>query len=114
MSVEVVSAIGYGLLVLVIAVLAWVGPQLVANRVVAAVYRTAINTAEHFGGVEWLKSDEGVAYRLMLVRRAYDALPSPIGPLPWKLVISRETFCDLVEKAFVRMLDLATQLEVAE
>lgn len=104
-------AIGFGILTAVIAVLAWLGPQLVANRVVAAVYRVAINTAEHLGGIEWLRSEDGVAYRLMLVRRAYDAIPSPIGPIPWKFLVSRELFCDTVEKAFIKMLDLAANLE---
>lgn len=85
-------------------------------RVVGAVYRLAIKEAHEYGdlGLTWLQSPLGVAYRKELAERAYDALPSNVGGVPigiLKTFISRDKFVELVEKAFVEMVELADRLE---
>lgn len=100
--------IGVGTLAVLAAVI-W--PQLLANRVVGAVYRAALGAAEQYGGLEWLRSPDGVAYRKALVRRAYAVLPSPLGPVHWKLLLSEDRFCSLVELAFLKVVSLADDLQ---
>lgn len=103
-------ALAVGILAIVLVVVAWYGPRLAATRVVASVYRVALEAAETYGGIEWLRGPDGVAYRKMLVRRAYDVFPSPIGPIHWKLFVTQERFCEWVEQAFQAMLDLAEDI----
>lgn len=90
-----------------------------ARETVAAVYRVAIRAAEELQdeGLEWLRSPDGVAYRKELAERGYDALPASIGPVPVgmvKLLISREKWCELVERAFQEMAELAERIELSE
>jgi hypothetical protein len=89
-------------------------PRQVAMKVVAAVYRASFNAAQEYGGIGWLRSESGIAYRKMLVRRAYAIAPNPIGPVPWKLFVTEERFCALVEAAFIKMVELAENLAASE
>ena len=102
-----IGAVGFVLTLAVVFV-----PRQLAMKAVAAVYRASLSVAEDCGGLEWLKSPEGVAYRKLLVRRVYALAPSPV--VPWKLFVSEEAFCALVEVAFVRMLVLATTLAASD
>lgn len=84
------------------------------RETVAAVYRVALHAAAGLGGLEWLRSPEGIAYRRDLAARAYDVLPLRLGPIPIgivKLWLSREQFAALVEAAFVEVVALAERLE---
>lgn len=87
------------------------------RETVAAVYRVAIKAAADLGdeGLRWLRSEEGIAYRRGLAARAYDAIPSNLGPVPvglLKLLVSREQFAGLVENAFEEIVALADKLEL--
>lgn len=86
---------------------------------VAAVYRVAIRAASDLGdeGLRWLRSEDGITFRKKLAARAYDTIPSHIGPVPVgmvKLLISREQFADLVENAFEEIVILADRLELVK
>ncbi len=90
-----------------------------ARETVAAVYRVAIHAASELQdeGLEWLRSEAGIAYRKELAGRAYDLLPERVGVVPVgfvKLVISREKFCEMVEAAFQKIVKVADRLELPE
>lgn len=87
------------------------------RETVAAVYRVAIKAASDLGdeGLRWLRSEEGIAFRRDLAARAYDAIPSALGPVPVgviKLLVSRDQFAGLVENAFEEIVALADKLEL--
>jgi hypothetical protein len=84
------------------------------RETVAAVYRVAIKVAEELkhDGLDWLLSEEGVAYRKALVLDFYSHLPDRLGPVPiglLKPLLPATTFVDLVEQAFQRVVALAKQ-----
>lgn len=88
-----------------------------ANQTVAAVYRAAIHAATELKeeGVEWVRSEDGINFRKTLAESAYDLLPARVGPVPVglvKLVLSREKWVALVEKAFQEMVKTADRLEM--
>lgn len=90
-----------------------------AQETVSAVYRVAIHVASELQdeGLAWLRSEAGVAYRKELASRAYDAVPATVYGVPVglvKLVVSREVFCAMVERAFNEMAELAERLELPE
>ena len=90
-----------------------------ARETVAAAYRVGIHAASVLEdqGIEWLKSDAGVAYRRHLAELAYDALPATIKGVPVGLVktlVSRERWCELVEEAFQAAVSIADKLELPE
>lgn len=90
------------------------------RETVAAVYRVAIHAANELqdSGLEWLKSEDGIAFRKELASAAYDYIPGRVGPVPVapvvRALISREQFCALVESAFQEIAELAERLELAE
>lgn len=110
MSQEVLVAALIGLLGFVLLLLVIFAPRLWANKVVSAVYRRAVEVAQDFGGIEWLTSPDGIAYRKSLVRRAYAILPSPVFGIPWKLLISETIFTNAVQAAFDSSVRLAVKL----
>lgn len=90
-----------------------------ARETVAAAYRVGIHAANALQdeGIAWLRSEDGIAYRQQLAGFAYDQLPDRIGPVPVsavKLFVSREQWCELVEKAFAEVVALADRLELPE
>lgn len=88
-----------------------------ARTTVAAVYRASLKAAEQLQeeGLDWLLSPAGVDYRRMLVGRAYDLMPATVYGLPLgrvlKLVVSRDRFCTMVERAFVEMVEVAARID---
>lgn len=90
-----------------------------ARKTVAAVYRVAIRAANEMqdGGLAWVRSPEGIAYRQRLAGDAYDALPLTIRGIPVglvKTVVSREQWCAIVERAFGEVVELAEKLELPQ
>lgn len=84
---------------------------------VSAVYRVAIAAAAELSdtGLAWLRSEDGINFRKGLVQQAYDYIPARIGPVPVgliKMLISRDQFAALVERAFEEMVELAEELQV--
>lgn len=89
------------------------------RQTVAAVYRVAIRAAGELEdeGLAWLRSEDGISFRRGLVERAYDYIPTTIGPVPvgfLKVLVTREKFCEMVEAAFQEMVELAEKLELPE
>jgi len=87
-----------------------------ASSTVSGIYRAAIHAAAELQeeGIEWVRSPDGIAFRKGLAVSAYDLLPARIGPIPVglvKLVVSRERWVALVEKAFEEAVEVAERLE---
>lgn len=90
-----------------------------ARQTVGAVYRLGINAAYQLSeeGIDWLKSESGIAYRKHLAELAYNSLPAFIGPVPVGLVkqlVSLEQWCRLVENVFEDIVVLADNLIVPD
>lgn len=83
------------------------------REVIGAVYRVGLKVALQRGdaALEWLTSEEGIAFRRGLAARAYDLLPPSLFWL--KLGVSKEQFVGLVETAFESMKRLSAGLEAA-
>ena len=92
--------------------------RVLARQAVAAAYRNALKAAEQLQeeGIRWLLSDEGASYRKAVVNRAYDLLPTTIGPVPVGVVvrtlITRERFAQMVEAAFCEALEVARRIDI--
>lgn len=110
MSREVLISVVIGLLTFGLVLFVFFAPRLWTGRVVAAVYRRAFATAQDLGGLDWLQSPDGIAYRKILVRRAYAILPSPFFGVPWKLLISEAIFISAVQVSFDSAVTLAAKL----
>ena len=90
-----------------------------AKETVGAVYRLGINAAYQLSeeGIDWLKSESGIAYRKHLAELAYNSLPAFIGPVPIGLVkqwVSLAVWCRLVERVFEEIADVADNLIIPE